>query len=47
MMEMIDTYRDKFESVAVAEPLLGEVGSDAPSSIRIRKTLPRLSPLLP
>ena len=29
MMEMIDTYRDKFESVAVAEPLLGEVGSDA------------------
>ena len=29
MMEMIDSYRDKFESVAVAEPLLGEVGSDA------------------
>ena len=29
MMEMIDTCRDKFESVAVAEPLLGEVGSDA------------------
>ena len=29
MMEMIDQYRDKFESVAVAEPLLGEVGSDA------------------
>ena len=29
MMEMIDEYRDKFESVAVAEPLLGEVGSDA------------------
>ena len=29
MMEMIDDYRDKFESVAVAEPLLGEVGSDA------------------
>ena len=29
MMEIIDTYRDKFESVAVAEPLLGEVGSDA------------------
>ena len=22
MMEMIDSYRDKFESVAVAEPLL-------------------------
>ena len=29
MMEMIDEYRDKFETVAVAEPLLGEVGSDA------------------
>ena len=29
MMEMIDEYKDKFESVAVAEPLLGEVGSDA------------------
>ena len=28
-MEMIDEYRDKFESVAVAEPLLGEVGADA------------------
>ena len=29
MMEMIDDYRDKFASVAVAEPLLGEVGADA------------------
>ena len=29
MMELVDSYRDKFESVAVAEPLLGEVGSDA------------------
>ena len=29
MMEMTDSYRDKFESVAVAEPLLGEVGADA------------------
>ena len=29
MMEMIDSYRNKFESVAVAEPLLGEVGADA------------------
>ena len=29
MMEMIDSYRDKFETIAVAEPLLGEVGSDA------------------
>ena len=29
MMEMLDSYRDKFESVAIAEPLLGEVGNDA------------------
>ena len=29
MMEMVDSYRDQFESVAIAEPLLGEVGSDA------------------
>ena len=29
MMEMIDDYRDKFESVAVAERLLCEVGADA------------------
>ena len=29
MMEMVDAYRDKFETIAVAEPLLGEVGSDA------------------
>ena len=29
MMEMIDEYKDKFEHVAVAEPLLGEVGADA------------------
>ena len=29
MMEMIEDYRNKFESVAVAEPLLGEVGADA------------------
>ena len=29
MVEMLDSYRDKFESVAVAEPLLGEVGDDA------------------
>ena len=29
MMEMVDQYKDKFESVSVAEPLLGEVGSDA------------------
>nr|WP_330367109.1 sirohydrochlorin cobaltochelatase [Butyrivibrio sp. WCD3002] len=27
--DVLDGYKDKFESVAVAEPLLGEVGSDA------------------
>ena len=29
VMETVDTYRDKFETVSVAEPLLGEVGNDA------------------
>ena len=29
MVEAVEEYRDKFESVAIAEPLLGEVGSDA------------------
>lgn len=29
MMEALDEYQDKFESVAVAEPMLGEVGDDA------------------
>ena len=29
MCEAIDQYKDKFESIAIAEPLLGEVGSDA------------------
>ena len=29
MCEAIDAYKDKFESVAIAEPQLGEVGSDA------------------
>ena len=29
MTEMLDQYRDKFESISVAEPLLGEVGADA------------------
>lgn len=29
MKEVLDTYADKFESVAIAEPLLGEVGNDA------------------
>ena len=30
MVEAIDAYKDKFESVAIAEPMLGEVGDDAP-----------------
>ncbi len=29
LTETLDGYADKFESVAIAEPLLGEVGSDA------------------
>ena len=29
LMEAVETYQDQFESVAIAEPLLGEVGSDA------------------
>lgn len=29
MCEMLNKYADKFETVSVAEPLLGEVGSDA------------------
>ena len=29
MCEVIDAYRDKFASVSIAEPMLGEVGSDA------------------
>ena len=29
MCEAIDEYKDKFESVSIAEPLLGEVGEDA------------------
>lgn len=28
LMESVDQYKDKFESVEVAEPLLGEVGAD-------------------
>lgn len=31
MVEAIEGYKDKFESVAIAEPMLGEVGSDATS----------------
>ena len=29
MVEAVDEYKDKFESVAIAEPMLGEVGEDA------------------
>ena len=29
LSEAVETYKDKFESVKIAEPLLGEVGSDA------------------
>ena len=29
MKEVLDSYADKFDSVAIAEPLLGEVGADA------------------
>ena len=29
LVETLDQYRDRFEHVAVAEPLLGEVGNDA------------------
>lgn len=29
MMEVLEAYEDQFESVAVAEPMLGEVGDDA------------------
>ncbi len=29
LVETLDAYKDKFESAAIAEPLLGEVGSDA------------------
>ncbi len=29
LMEAVDSYQDKFDSVKVAEPLLGEVGADA------------------
>ena len=47
MMEMVDSYRDKFESVAIAEPLLGEVGSDATVINADKELSPRPSPLRP
>ena len=42
MMEMIDSYRDKFESVAVAEPCWARSVPTLPSSTPTRKPLPRL-----
>ena len=45
MMEMIDEYKDKFERVAVAEPLLGESVLTLLSSTPTRKLLPRPLPL--
>ena len=29
LSETVEKYKDKFESVKIAEPLLGEVGADA------------------
>ena len=29
MVEAVEEYQDKFESIAIAEPMLGEVGDDA------------------
>ena len=29
MKEVLDAYSDKFESITIAEPMLGEVGDDA------------------
>ena len=43
MTEAIDGYKDKFESVAIAEPMLGEVGEDATVINDDKKRLRRLS----
>ena len=45
MNEMLDQYRDKFESVAVAEPLLGEVGADASVINADKEAVAKLLPL--
>ena len=42
MLETLEAYQDKFESVAVAEPLLGPVGADA-TVINMDKTAVALS----
>ena len=34
LSEAVENYKDKFESVKIAEPLLGEVGSDATDQCR-------------
>ena len=39
LMEAVDSYSDKFETLKVAEPLLGEVGSDAESINEDKKTV--------
>ncbi len=43
LVEAVEKYNDKFESVAVAEPLLGEVGADATVINAIRKPLQKHS----
>ena len=40
MTEAIEEYKDKFESVAIAEPMLGEVGDDAVSDYSAFDYLP-------
>ena len=39
LMEAVDKYKDQFASVAVAEPLLGEVGADATAVNDDKKTV--------
>ena len=41
LMDAVEEYEDKFESVKVAEPLLGEVGDDAAVVMMTRKQLQR------
>ncbi len=47
MMEMIDSYRDKFESVAVPSPCWVRSAQMPPSSTPTRKPSPKPSPPLP
>ena len=39
LMEAVEAYRDRFESVRVAEPLLGQVGTDAASTNSDKKAV--------